>query len=94
MQPANGVGRWTDNVRQSELIRSSNDAALTIDPKNMKFVFQAMLEENKRKTGFGNFQWRIGILEPKTETEKILSKNRPAKSAGIRQRIPHLQTIQ
>ncbi len=70
IQPASGVDRWTDNVSHGELIRSSNDETLTIDPKNMKFVFQGMLEENKRKPGYGNFQWRIGMLEPKTETEK------------------------
>lgn len=80
--PANGVSRWTDNVSHVELIRSSHDETIMIDSKNMKFVFQEMLEETKRKTGFGNFQWRTGMLEPKTETEKLLSKKTPVKYAS------------
>jgi hypothetical protein len=64
IHPAAGVQRWTDNVSHGELIRDSNDQTLTIDPDNLRFVFQGMLEKNKADKGYGAFQWRIGILTP------------------------------
>ena len=69
IQPADDVSLWTDNVSHGELIRYSNDETLTIDPKNLKFVFQGMLQKHKRKTGYGDFQWRIGMLTPKVSAK-------------------------
>jgi len=64
IRPAAGVEAWTDNVSHGELIRDSNDQTLTIDPKNLRFVFQGMLETAKSEKGYGQFAWRIGILTP------------------------------
>jgi len=64
IRPAKGVKSWTDNVSHGELIRDSNDQTLTVDPRNLKFVFQGMLEKDKSGKGYGAFQWRIGILTP------------------------------
>lgn len=69
IKPTSGVDSWTDNVSHGELIRYSNDETLTIDPKNLKFVFQGMLQKNKRKSGYGDFQWRIGMLTPTASKE-------------------------
>jgi hypothetical protein len=38
--------------------------ALTIDPDNLKFVFQGMWDKDKSGKGYGQFQWRIGMLTP------------------------------
>ncbi len=62
IRPANGVEPWTDNVSHGELIRDGYDQTLTVDPSNLRFVFQGMLDEDKSGKGYGQFQWRIGIL--------------------------------
>ena len=62
--PAEGVQPWTDNVSHGELIRASNDQTLTIDPDNLRFIFQGMFDKDKSGKGYGQFQWRIGMLSP------------------------------
>jgi len=64
IRPAKGVSRWTDNVSHGELIRDGVDQTLTIDPDNLRFIFQGMLEKDKRRKGYGDFNWRIGMLTP------------------------------
>ncbi|MBN2450955.1 MAG: glycoside hydrolase [Lentisphaeria bacterium] len=64
IRPAPGVPLWTDNVSHGELIRAGCDQTLTIDPANLRFVFQGMLEEEKAGKPYGEFPWRIGILTP------------------------------
>lgn len=61
---APGVEAWTDNVSHGELIRAGVDQRMTVDPKKLRFVFQGMLERAKSGQGYGQFQWRIGILTP------------------------------
>ena len=69
IQPAKGVQRWTDNVSHGELVREGIDETLTLDPDNIKFVFQGMLEEHKAGKGYGNYSWRIGMLTPTNANE-------------------------
>jgi hypothetical protein len=64
IRPARGVEAWTDNVSHGELVREGVDQTMTVDPKNLRFVFQGMLERDKSGKGYGQFQWRIGILTP------------------------------
>jgi len=64
IRPAKGVAPWTDNVSHGELIRDGNDQTMTVDPSNLRFVFQGMLEKHKAGKGYGQFSWRIGILTP------------------------------
>ena len=64
IRPAPGVKRWTDNVSHGELIRAGVDQTLTVDPKNLRFVFQGMLDADKSGKGYGQFSWRIGMLTP------------------------------
>lgn len=64
IRPAAGVEPWTDNVSHGELIREGIDQTLTVEPSNLKFVFQGMLDRNKSFKGYGQFQWRIGMLTP------------------------------
>ena len=62
--PAPGVEPWTDNVSHGELIRDGYDQRLIVDPKNLRFIFQGMWDKNKSGRGYGQFQWRIGMLKP------------------------------
>jgi hypothetical protein len=64
IQVANGVALWTDNISHGELIRSSNDETLTIDPDHLPFVFRGLLQKQKRDKGYGAFPSRIGMLSP------------------------------
>ncbi len=64
IRPAEGVDAWTDNVSHGELVRDGYDQTLTIDPDDLQFVFQGMFDRHKRGKGYGDFQWRIGILKP------------------------------
>ena len=64
IRPAPGVQPWTDNVSHGELIRDGYDQTLTVDPANLKFVFQGMFDSDKTGKGYGQFQWRIGMLTP------------------------------
>lgn len=64
IRPAAGVAPWTDNVSHGELVRDGYDQTLTIDPNNLRFVFQGMWDKDKAGKGYGQFQWRIGMLTP------------------------------
>jgi hypothetical protein len=64
IRPAAGVVPWTDNVSHGELIRDGCDETLVIDPRDLRFVFQGMLEKDKAGKDYGRFQWRIGMLTP------------------------------
>lgn len=64
IRPMDGATTWTDNVSHGELIRHSNDERLIIDPDNLQFLFQGMLQSDKNKMGYGQFNWRLGLLTP------------------------------
>jgi len=64
IRPAPGVEPWTDNVSHGELIRDGCDQTLTVDPGNLRFIFQGMWDKDKSGRGYGQFQWRIGMLTP------------------------------
>lgn len=67
VRPAKGVSPWTDNISHGELIRTSNDERLLIDGDHLRFVFQGMLQKHKANSGYGQFQWRLGMLTPVAE---------------------------
>ena len=64
IRPAKGVEPWTDNVSHGELVREGIDQTMTVDPADLRFGFQGMLEEDKSGRGYGQFPWRIGMLTP------------------------------
>jgi hypothetical protein len=64
IRPAEGVERWTDNVSHGELVRDGVDQTMTVDPADLRFVFQGMLDKDKTGRGYGQFSWRIGMLTP------------------------------
>jgi hypothetical protein len=67
IRPARGVEVWTDNVSHGELIREGYDQTLAVDPGNLRFIFQGMMDKDKAKKDYGRFQWRIGMLTPVAE---------------------------
>jgi hypothetical protein len=58
-------GPAVDGQRQSwRLLRDGYDETLTVDPGHLRLLFQGMWEKDKAGTGYGQFQWRLGILTP------------------------------
>jgi hypothetical protein len=68
IRPAPGVQPWTDNVSHGELVRDGIDQKLEVDPANLRFVFQGMLDQQKSGKAYGDFEWRIGMLTPVLDT--------------------------
>ena len=69
IRPERGVEPWTDNISHGELVRASNDQHLVVDPKDLRFVFQGMLEKHKSGKGYGQFGWRLGMLQAASPRE-------------------------
>jgi hypothetical protein len=70
VRPAAGISAWTDNISHGELIRENYDQTPTIDPANLRLLFQGMFDKDKSGRGYGQFQWRIGMLRPVDTRER------------------------
>lgn len=64
VRPGPGVEPWTDNISHGELLRDGCDQTLTVDPASLRLLFQGMFDKDKSGVGYGQFQWRLGILTP------------------------------
>ncbi|MDA1190759.1 MAG: non-reducing end alpha-L-arabinofuranosidase family hydrolase [Candidatus Poribacteria bacterium] len=64
IRPAEGIEPWTDNISHGELIRAGYDETLTVDPADLRLIFQGMWYRDKSGQNYGQFQWRIGALTP------------------------------
>ena len=65
VRPRAGVAAWADNISHGELVRTSHDERLIVDPDNLQFVFQGMLQRDKQRKGYGEFNWKLGVLTPR-----------------------------
>lgn len=54
---------WTTSISHGELIRSSNDEFLEVDPVGLRFVFQGVDAEGYQAKKYGSIPWKIGILD-------------------------------
>jgi sugar lactone lactonase YvrE len=59
--------RWTDSISHGELLREGYDEKLEVDPDNLRFLFQGVLERDRQGKNYGQIPWRLGILEPARE---------------------------
>jgi hypothetical protein len=55
---------WIDQISRGEILRSSYDQHMEIDPLHIQFLFAAIDEYDKTDRGYGQIPWRIGLLEP------------------------------
>jgi hypothetical protein len=53
---------WTASISHGELLRSSNDETLEVDPVHLRFVFQGASNEEYNRA-YGAIPWRLGLLE-------------------------------
>lgn len=56
--------RWTDCISHGELLRAGIDQRLEVDPSNLRFLFQGVLDRDRAGKQYGEIPWRLGILEP------------------------------
>ncbi|QOV88842.1 non-reducing end alpha-L-arabinofuranosidase family hydrolase [Humisphaera borealis] len=64
IEPVAG-NRWTDSVSHGELLRAGVDEKMEIDPNNLKFLIQGVLDKDKAGKKYGEIPWRLGLLERK-----------------------------
>lgn len=57
------AGHWTDSISHGELLRSGIDERLDVDPDNLQFLFQGVLESDRAGKAYGEIPWRLGLLE-------------------------------
>ncbi|MHC4540666.1 MAG: non-reducing end alpha-L-arabinofuranosidase family hydrolase [Planctomycetota bacterium] len=56
--------RWTDSFSHGELIRNGFDQTLTVDPAQIRLLFQGVSDQDKAGKKYGQIPWRLGILSP------------------------------
>jgi len=56
--------RWTDCISHGELLRAGFDQRLEVDPARLRFVFQGVLDAQRRGKPYGQIPWRLGLLVP------------------------------
>jgi hypothetical protein len=56
--------QWIEQVSRGEILRSSYDQRMEIDPLHIQFLFAGIDEYDKTDRGYGQIPWRIGLLEP------------------------------
>ena len=56
--------RWTDCISHGELLRCGVDEHLEVEPNNLRFLFQGVLDQERAGKPYGQIPWRLGLLEP------------------------------
>ncbi len=59
--------RWTDVISHGELLRVGYDEKLTVDPTNLRLVFQGVLDTDRQGKSYGEIPWSLGLLESADE---------------------------
>ena len=54
--------QWTDSFSHGELIRDGFDQTFTVDPNNIRFLFQGVSDQDMAGKKYGEIPWRLGIL--------------------------------
>lgn len=55
---------WTDSFSHGELIRDGFDQTLTVDPADIRLLFQGVSDQDMAGKKYGEIPWRLGILSP------------------------------
>lgn len=56
--------RWSDAVSHGELLRTGRDQRLEVDPKELRMIYQGVLDADRRGKPYGRIPWRLGLLTP------------------------------
>ena len=58
-----GTTPWAQSISHGELLRSSIDEKLEIDPANLKLLYQGATGAEMAGRPYGKIPWRLGLLE-------------------------------
>jgi hypothetical protein len=56
--------KWTDVISHGELLRTTSDEKVEVDPANLRFLFQGVLDKDRQGKSYGEIPWKLGLLEP------------------------------
>jgi hypothetical protein len=56
-----GVADWTDDISHGELIRDGNDETATVDPCNLRFLYQGF-DPAMSSLPYSQLPYRLGLL--------------------------------
>ncbi|MHB0960187.1 MAG: non-reducing end alpha-L-arabinofuranosidase family hydrolase [Pirellulaceae bacterium] len=59
--------RWTDSISHGELLRDGFDQRLEVDPADLQFLFQGVLDSDRAGKPYGEIPWRLGVLREMTK---------------------------
>jgi len=62
--------RWTDVISHGELLRTTCDEKLEVDPENLRFLFQGVTNKDRAGKPYGRIPWRLGILNATDKADK------------------------
>ena len=57
---------WTESFSHGELLRDGSDETLTVDPNNLQFLFQGVMDRDRKGKPYGEIPWRLGLLKSGT----------------------------
>ncbi|HXK94959.1 MAG TPA: non-reducing end alpha-L-arabinofuranosidase family hydrolase [bacterium] len=55
---------WADSISHGEILRAGYNHRLMIDPGNLVFLFQGVLDQEMAGKKYGEIPWRLGLLTP------------------------------
>lgn len=61
VKAAEGGELWSIDISHGELLREGNDETMTIDPRNLHFLYQGM-DRNTPQMDYGLLPYRLGLL--------------------------------
>ncbi len=63
VRTADGSPLWTDGVSHGELLREGSDETMTVDPKNLRFLYQG-LPRGTTEPNYVLLPYRLALLKP------------------------------
>jgi hypothetical protein len=55
---------WSQDISHGEMIRDGYDETLTVDPCNLRFLYQGVLTSKRNNSNYSQIPWQIGLLAP------------------------------
>jgi hypothetical protein len=65
VRTANGAPLWTDGISHGELLREGADETATIDPQNIRFLYQGLPRET-HEPNYVLLPYRLALLRSQT----------------------------